>query len=210
MTGFVDILCALGLLCDESPCFDRPLTSASVSSARSMAKIPTTVPVSDLRQDAARVLKHAKQSKQQLVITQRGRATAVLMSLDAYERSEAEREILLLLARGEKEIAAEVGYSLEQVVADADALLSEGCPCRSCSPHRRQLNSSLGSFRAAVPLLASVDPRLGHQPTLALRLGWIRVSQASGKSRTDRRSLDGPGLHQPIRTNAPDKPMPRS
>ena len=48
-----------------------------------MAKIPTIVPVSDLRQDAARVLRDAKKSKKPLVITQRGRATAVLMSRDA-------------------------------------------------------------------------------------------------------------------------------
>ncbi len=90
-----------------------------------MAKIPTIVPISDLRQDAARVLLDAKKSKTPLVITQRGRATAVLMSLDAYERSEAEREILLLLARGEKEIAAEVGYTLDHVLAEADGLLSK-------------------------------------------------------------------------------------
>jgi prevent-host-death family protein len=90
-----------------------------------MAKIPTIVPVSDLRQDAARVLLDAKKSKKPLVITQRGRATAVLMSLDAYERSEAQREILLLLARGEREITAEAAYSLDDVLAEADALLSE-------------------------------------------------------------------------------------
>ncbi len=90
-----------------------------------MGKIPTIIPVSDLRQDAAAVLKAANKSKKPLVITQRGRATAVLMSLDAYERSEAEREILLLLARGEKEIAEEAGHSLDQVLAEADLLLSE-------------------------------------------------------------------------------------
>ena len=90
-----------------------------------MAKIPTIIPVSDLRQDAALVLKNVNKSKKPLVITQRGRATAVLMSLDAYERSEAERELLLLLARGEKEIAAEVAHSLDDVLAEADALLSE-------------------------------------------------------------------------------------
>jgi prevent-host-death family protein len=90
-----------------------------------MAKIPTIVPVSDLRQDAARVLLDAKKSNKPLVITQRGRATAVLMSLDAYERSEAEREILLLLARGEKEIGEEAGYAVDHVLAEADALLSE-------------------------------------------------------------------------------------
>jgi prevent-host-death family protein len=90
-----------------------------------MAKIPTIVSVSDLRQDAARVLQNAKKSKKPLVITQRGRATAVLISLDAYERSEAEREILLLLARGEKEIAAEVGYTVDDVMTESDKLLSE-------------------------------------------------------------------------------------
>jgi prevent-host-death family protein len=90
-----------------------------------MAKIPTMIPVSDLRQDAAAILKAVNQSKKPLVITQRGRATAVLMSLDAYERSEAEREILLLLARGEKEIAEEAGHSLDQVLAEVDLLLSE-------------------------------------------------------------------------------------
>ncbi|HMF36160.1 MAG TPA: type II toxin-antitoxin system prevent-host-death family antitoxin [Isosphaeraceae bacterium] len=68
----------------------------------------------------------ARLAKEPLFITQRGRATAVLMSLDAYERSEADRELLLLLARGEKEIAAGVGHSLEQVLAEAEALLSDG------------------------------------------------------------------------------------
>ena len=90
-----------------------------------MGKIPTIIPVSDLRQDAALVLKNVNKLKKPVVITQRGRATAVLMSLDAYERSEAEREILLLLARGEKEIAAGVAHPLDDVRAEADALLSD-------------------------------------------------------------------------------------
>jgi prevent-host-death family protein len=91
-----------------------------------MAKIPAIIPVSDLRQDAARVLKDVKKSSEPVFITQRGRATAVLMSLDAYERSEAERELLLLLARGEKETAAGSGHSLDQVLAEADSLPAEG------------------------------------------------------------------------------------
>jgi prevent-host-death family protein len=89
-----------------------------------MAKVPAIVPVSDLRQDAARVLRNVKNSKQPVFITQRGRAAAVLMSLDAYERSEAERELLLLLARGEKEIAAGIGHSLDDVLAEAEDLVS--------------------------------------------------------------------------------------
>jgi prevent-host-death family protein len=90
-----------------------------------MAKIPAIVPVSDLRQDAARVLNDAKKSTEPIFITQRGRATAVLLSLDAYERSEKERELLRLLARGEREIAAGKGHAVDEVLADVDAFLSE-------------------------------------------------------------------------------------
>jgi prevent-host-death family protein len=90
-----------------------------------MAKIAAMVPVSELRHDAARVLKHAKKSRTPVVITQRGQATAILLGLDAYKRFEAEREILALLARGENEIAAGHGHSLEEVLAEADSLLSD-------------------------------------------------------------------------------------
>jgi prevent-host-death family protein len=72
------------------------------------------------------VLKEARKTKEPIFITQRGRATAVLLSLEAYERSEAERELLLTLARGEREIAKGKGYSLESVLAEADELLADG------------------------------------------------------------------------------------
>ena len=88
-----------------------------------MDKVPEIVPVTDLRQDAAGVLKRLKKSQDPLVITQRGRAAAVLLSLDAYERSRQEKEILRLLARGENEIALGKGYSLDSVLKDADEML---------------------------------------------------------------------------------------
>jgi prevent-host-death family protein len=90
-----------------------------------MAKVPTIVPVSDLRQDAAAVLKKVRVSMEPVFITQRGRAAAVLMSIDAFERSENQRELLILLARGEREIASGIGHSLGDVLAEADKLLAE-------------------------------------------------------------------------------------
>ena len=39
--------------------------------------------------------------------------------------AEAERELLLLLARSEKEIAGNVAHALDDVLAEADALLSD-------------------------------------------------------------------------------------
>ncbi len=91
-----------------------------------MAKIPHIVPITDLRQDAARILRRVRDSNEPVFITQRGRATAVMLSTEAYERSEHERELLRLLARGEKEIAAGSGHGLDDVLDEADALLAEG------------------------------------------------------------------------------------
>ena len=93
-----------------------------------MPKIPRIVPVTDLRQDAATVLKRLQSSSEPLVITQRGRAAAVLLSLDAYERSQHERELLRLLARGEQEISEGKGYSLDDVLKEADSLLADEKP----------------------------------------------------------------------------------
>ena len=45
-----------------------------------MRKLPEIVPVSDLRQDAAKVLKRVRDSNEPLIITQRGRAAAVMIS----------------------------------------------------------------------------------------------------------------------------------
>lgn len=87
-------------------------------------KAPDIIPVTDLRQDAAAALKRVRTSKQPLVITQRGRAAAVMLSVEAYERGERERQILRLLARGECEIATAKGHDLEDVLADASRLLA--------------------------------------------------------------------------------------
>ncbi len=90
-----------------------------------MAKSPTRIPVSDLKQDASATLKRVRKSKRPLILTQRGRPAAVLLSVDAYEKGEQEREILKVLALGEREIAVGKGYDLDDVLGEADALLSK-------------------------------------------------------------------------------------
>jgi PHD/YefM family antitoxin component YafN of YafNO toxin-antitoxin module len=59
-----------------------------------------------------------------MVVTQRGRAAAVLLSVEQYERSEQEKQLLRSLVLGEKEIAAGKGYDLDSVMAEADDLLA--------------------------------------------------------------------------------------
>lgn len=90
-----------------------------------MQKTPKIIPISDLRQDASGVIRRISTSSEPLFITQRGRAAAVMVSMKEYENTQHELEILRLLARGEKEIEAGAGFSLEEVMAEADALLAE-------------------------------------------------------------------------------------
>ena len=90
-----------------------------------MGKLSNIIPVSDLRQDAANILKKLKQNKEPLIITQRGRATAVLIDVQTYEKSEHEKEILRLLAKGEREIEIGDGYDLDSVLYEADLLLTK-------------------------------------------------------------------------------------
>jgi len=90
-----------------------------------MGKLLNIVPVSDLRQDAAKVIKQVKDSKEPIVITQRGRAAVVMLSVEAFEQTERDIELLRLLAKGEREIEAGEGDDLDSVLAEADALLSD-------------------------------------------------------------------------------------
>jgi prevent-host-death family protein len=88
-----------------------------------VASVPDIIPVSDLRQDAAGVIKRAADTEEPVFITQRGRPAAVMLSTKRYARTQRELEILRLLARGEAEIEAGQGYDLESVLAEADELL---------------------------------------------------------------------------------------
>ncbi len=90
-----------------------------------MGKLSNIIPVSDLRQDAAKLLKQLQNDKEPLIITQRGRASAVMLGVEAYEKLEYEKEILRLLAKGEKEIEAGIGYELDTVLAEADELIAK-------------------------------------------------------------------------------------
>ena len=91
-----------------------------------MSRIPEIIPITDLRQDSTTVLKKVHESRKPVIITQRGRAAAVLLSVEEYERSEKEKEILRLLARGEKEIKTGKGHELSTVMLEADRILAEG------------------------------------------------------------------------------------
>lgn len=89
-----------------------------------MSKVPPIIPITDLRQDTAAVLQRLRSSNAPLIITQRGRAAAVMLSIEDYEKAENDRQILQLLAQGEQDIAAGVGHSLEDVLEDGRRILA--------------------------------------------------------------------------------------
>ena len=90
-----------------------------------MGKLSNIIPVSDLRQDAAKFLKQLKNTEEPLIITQRGRAAAVMIGVGAYEKFEHEKELLHFLSTGDREIEIGEGYNLDTVLAEADVLLAK-------------------------------------------------------------------------------------
>ena len=88
-----------------------------------MSAMPNIVPISELRQDASSIVREASASGDPVFITQHGRASAVLMSAGTYERTQRALEILRILVQGGVEIQAGVGYDIDVVMAEADALL---------------------------------------------------------------------------------------
>lgn len=93
-----------------------------------MPTTPKIIPISDLRQNASDVVKGVSTSRQPVFITQRGRAAAVMVSMQVYEEAQHELDVLRLLARGEQEIEAGVGYDLDEVLKEADRFLEAAKP----------------------------------------------------------------------------------
>ena len=90
-----------------------------------MSAIPEIIPISELRQDTAGVIKKMSATQEPVFITQRGRATAVLLSAESYERTQYELGLLRAIAKGEAEAAAGKGADLESVFDEIDKELAQ-------------------------------------------------------------------------------------
>jgi prevent-host-death family protein len=93
-----------------------------------MPTVPKIIPISDLRKNASDVVKGVSSSREPVFITQRGRATAVMVSMEVYQNSQHEMDVLRLLAIGEKEIEAGIGHELDDVLKEADRFLEAAKP----------------------------------------------------------------------------------
>jgi len=81
-------------------------------------KIPKIIPVSDLRQRAAEVLKNLQESEDPIVVTQRGH-------IESYEKTQKEHAMLRGILEGELDFAEGKTVSFEEFLARGRAALEE-------------------------------------------------------------------------------------
>lgn len=88
-----------------------------------MSRSAKSVPLADLGEAAARLVRRTRRQRNPVLITEQGRPSAVLVGIAAFERAAQERELLLQLARGEREIRVRRGFSLARVLSDVEKVL---------------------------------------------------------------------------------------
>ena len=88
-------------------------------------RIPKFVPITDLRSDAAAVMRAVQEGEEPIIIMQRSRPAAVMVSVTTYERMVYEREVLGILAKGESEIREANGVSIDDLLTELQGMLSK-------------------------------------------------------------------------------------
>ena len=91
-----------------------------------MGKALKIISISDLRQNTGDVARGVSLSEEPVFIAGRGRAAAGMVSMEVYEDSHHELDILRLLARGEKETEAGAGDELDDVLKEAEGGVDHG------------------------------------------------------------------------------------
>ena len=67
-------------------------------------KLENIAPITELKRDAAALIERAAEERTPIVITQNGRATAVLQDVQSYEAQRREFALLKIVLQGEQEI----------------------------------------------------------------------------------------------------------
>ena len=71
------------------------------------------VPITDLKVNPARVVKHTTEVHRPVLLTSRGRGVAVVQSVGDYEKAEEEREFMRAVVAGLSDLEAERELSLD-------------------------------------------------------------------------------------------------
>ena len=75
------------------------------------------VPLTDMKTNPGRVVRHAEDTRRPVLLTRRGRAVAVVQSVDDYEEAQEERAFMRAVLEGLADIEAGREVSLADVKA---------------------------------------------------------------------------------------------
>lgn len=87
-------------------------------------------PLSELSKNAGDLVRQTRRSGRPVLLTQRGKAAAVLVSVDQWEREQERRELLEAILRGERDFAE------GRVVEEDEALARIRASARKREPRR--------------------------------------------------------------------------
>ena len=73
------------------------------------------IPLTDLKVNPRKVVKHAKDTHRPVLLTSRGRGVAVVQGIDDYEKNEEERKFMEAVAAGLLEIREGKKIELDEV-----------------------------------------------------------------------------------------------
>ena len=82
-------------------------------------------PITTLKRDAAGLIERASQRRSPIVITQHGRATAVLVDVETYDEEQRAFDLLKLALQGERDVAEGQHITLAEHQERMRALLRE-------------------------------------------------------------------------------------
>ncbi|HJU83185.1 MAG TPA: type II toxin-antitoxin system Phd/YefM family antitoxin [Holophagaceae bacterium] len=75
-------------------------------------------PVTEVKRRATEIIAELQETKEPVVITQHGRAAAVLMDIESYETLQRRLKVLMALSEGRKAVAEGRVHSHEEVAAE--------------------------------------------------------------------------------------------
>ena len=87
--------------------------------------IEDIVPVTKVRENLSAIIERARETKRPVIVTQNGSAAVVVLDAAQYQKDMDEREVLHAILDGRRAIREGGVYTLEEVDAQIDALLSE-------------------------------------------------------------------------------------
>lgn len=95
--------------------------------------VKDVVPISDLRTKAAQIITRIHQTRQPVLVTQRGRSVAVLLDVAEYQRQQRKIALLTQIALDRRNVAGTLANPRKQ--QDLRALLQRGYPVSAGSDY---------------------------------------------------------------------------